>query len=144
LGLKLSLYIMEERDWYLKEIQKLAKLLAKLAKLRALGDTSKAFELINEAYRGMLDWNRETLLPLPEEALLQIIQAKALSPDQLTELAELLIQEGELLADKGDVEQSRQQFSKAIAVFNHQTATQRTYSLEREARIRQLQHRLEK
>jgi hypothetical protein len=133
---------MEERDWYLKEVQKLARLLARLTGFREQGHAEAAKQLINESYLDLLGSDAASWSELTDDRWFNRLRLQGLKPDQLNTLAEILIEESNWLILEGQPDQGRQCIRQAIVVFDYLTEMEHTFSMKREARIRQLREKL--
>ncbi|MEZ4847969.1 MAG: hypothetical protein R3B93_04970 [Bacteroidia bacterium] len=88
---------MIQRDYLLKLIEEAAYVLSRLLGLRTGGRYEEAFELINQTLGSFFKFKRELLHNTEPEDLPQIlIRDYGLNDDQLSILADLLREEGEL------------------------------------------------
>ncbi len=129
---------MEQRDWYLKEVQKFAAILARLLGLKNEGRLGEASSLIEDTCRNLTGLAAQQLAQLSDEALLALITFNELTKDQVEALAELLAQEGELLKESGNMPESLHQFRRAVFLLNYLTQSRKEYSFEREQRLNAL------
>ncbi len=79
---------MEQRDWYLKEVQKLTALLARLLGLKDEGRYAEVYSLIEDACRHMTGLNPGYLAQLTEESLVILLAERELKREQIETLAD--------------------------------------------------------
>lgn len=130
---------MQHRDLILREIQRLARLLARLLGFKDEGLFTKAFALVDEACLELSGLTSGQLTALTDEDFLELIQEKELKEEQLEMLADILMAEGEMLREPdGKYESSQLRFRKAILLLNYLTGSRRQFSFERENKISRL------
>jgi hypothetical protein len=130
---------MQHRDLILREIQRLARLLARLIGLKEEGRRAEASALADEACRELSGLDSALLTALPDGVFLERIQGKELKDEQIEMLADILAVEGEMLRQQnGNSELSRLRFHKAILLLDHLTKVRKQFSFKREDKISRL------
>ena len=123
---------MEQKDYFLRYIEQLGKVMAVLMGLRDKGEAGKMLEVINEAYMNLLKVDSEYLKSLSEEVLLKVmIDKKELVSEQLEVAAELLLEEANIHYENNNLKECKGMYKKSLILFNHLHEMDRTFSFER-------------
>jgi hypothetical protein len=130
---------MYRRDYFLKLVQQFTKVLEKLMGLKEKGDIQQAEQLIHEAYIGLFNLNRATLLNISDHQFIEKMKKdNKLKEEQLEVLAKLFFQDAEII--EGD--EKNNLYTKSLLIFEYLNKEQKMYSFEREDLILQLKQRL--
>ena len=123
---------MEQKDYFLRYIEQLGKVMAVLMGLRDKGEAGKMLEVINEAYIDLLKFDSEYLKALSENELLEIlIDKKDLVREQLEVAAELLLEEANIHYGKNNIKECKSMYKKSLILFIYIHDMDRTFSFER-------------
>ena len=128
---------MIQRDYLLKLIEEAAYVLSRLLGLRTGGRYEEAFELINQTLGSFFKFKRELLHNTEPEELPQIlIRDYGLNDDQLSILADLLREEGELWNAQAEWEKTISSLTRALAILEFLNHKQKDlYSFERVSKM---------
>ncbi|MCB0835841.1 MAG: hypothetical protein KDD99_04195 [Bacteroidetes bacterium] len=128
---------MIQRDYLLKLIEEAAYVLSRLLGLRTGGRYEEAFELINQTLGSFFKFKRELLHNTEPEELPQIlIRDYGLNDDQLSILADLLREEGELWNAQAEWEKAISSLTRALAILEFLNHKQKDlYSFERVSKM---------
>ncbi|MCB0842219.1 MAG: hypothetical protein KDE26_03020 [Bacteroidetes bacterium] len=128
---------MIQRDYLLKLIEEAAYVLSRLLGLRTGGRYEEAFELINQTLGSFFKFKRELLHNTEPEELPQIlIRDYGLNDDQLSILADLLREEGELWNAQAEWEKAISSLTRALAILEFLNNKQKDlYSFERVSKM---------
>ena len=129
---------MIQRDYLLKLIEEAAYVLSRLLGLRTGGRYEEAFELINQTLGSFFKFKRELLHNTEPEELPQIlIRDYGLNDDQLSILADLLREEGELWNAQAEWEKAISSLTRALAILEFLNNKQKDlYSFERVSKMK--------
>ncbi|MCH8317575.1 MAG: hypothetical protein IIA88_03625 [Bacteroidetes bacterium] len=135
---------MVQKDYLLRLIEQFSKTLINIIGLKKKGEYKKASELIAETYRGLLKFDPGYLEHIPDNELLDtLVKDKALNHDQLEIVADLLIEEGDILFQQKQRNKSRTKYSQALKVLDHLNEEQKsTFSFDRMNKIGSIQKKL--
>lgn len=126
---------MMQRDFILKELEKLNLLLAKLMGLKSAGKTSEANELINNHFEQTSGVSLNDIEALNDTSIITYLkEKKELSVIEFKVLAELCFQAAELAIPPCS-DRSISHYKKALVMLEYITASEKTYDFEREERI---------
>ncbi|MBL6449012.1 hypothetical protein JMN32_22060 [Fulvivirga sp. 29W222] len=125
---------MIQRDFILKEIEKLNLLIAKITGLKNDGKTDEANTLINNHVLHTSGFTIHELEPLDTSETIEFLKKeKKLSVMEFKVLAELCFQAAELASPLCSTK-SINLYKKSLVILEHITATEKTYDFEREDR----------
>jgi hypothetical protein len=134
---------MEQKDYLMRYIEQLGKVLAYLLGFREKGDSKGGLEVIDEALKDMTRMDSAEINAIPEERLVkELCTERKLLPQQVKVIAELLFREGEFLETGKDPEQVLKRYRKSLLLLQYMDEVEKTYSLERIQRIRLLEDRI--
>jgi predicted negative regulator of RcsB-dependent stress response len=135
---------MLRKDFFERTIEELGQVLRKAMELYLQRRTQPARETLNEATVAFFDMQTQAARGLPEEALYARMAADG--PDKreyYRQLADLLVLDGDLLAEEGDWPEAGKAWHQALRILMWQQAqTDTVFSFDRRHRIRELQARL--
>lgn len=128
---------MEQKDYLLKRLDALTKLIALLLGLKEKGDIKEGIEKINESFEALTGFNITEIEAIIPENFIQYLNDNKKANEQLECLAELLYWKGKFtpLQNEGN---ALDYFQKSILLFQHLQNTDKLYSLEREGKISEL------
>ncbi|GAA0189874.1 hypothetical protein GCM10009122_50790 [Fulvivirga kasyanovii] len=126
---------MMQRDFILKELEKLNLLLVKLMGLKDDGRTPEANELINNHFEQTSGQQIHELDNLEDsETITFLKEEKKLKPIEFKVLAELCFQAAEFATPPCSAK-SINLYRKTLIILEHITAIEKTFDFEREERI---------
>jgi hypothetical protein len=130
---------MEQKDYLMRYIEQLGKVLAYLLGFREKGDVRGGMEVIDEALKDMTRMDSAGINAIPEDRLVEELCAeRKLLPEQIKFIAELLFHEGEFLEMESDQTEARKRYRKSLLLLKHINQTEKTYSFERMQRMQLL------
>ncbi len=104
----------------------------------------EASEAIENAYKELLQKNSFEILKVSPENLLEVLQNEYNYEQQHLEIISgLLFAEAELDFAQNDLSKSLANFKKSLIILNYLDKEQKTYSLERQNRIAEVENRIE-
>ena len=134
---------MYQRDYILRMIEMLARLIAGILKLIKSGDMNQASQALQNAYGVAFQHESLTLKTIPEEELIEtLLQVHNYTTGHLEMLAELFYAEAELLLAEKKFAESLPLFRKSLALYEHIDREYRSYSQERQDRMKAIRERL--
>ena len=135
---------MLQRDYLLKMIEEAAYVLSRLLGLRTGGRYEEAFELINQTLGSFFKFKRELLHNTEPEDLPKIlVKDYGLNDDQLSVLADILREEGELWNAKAEWEKAISSMKRALAILEFLNDKQKDlYSFERVGKMKTIRDKL--
>jgi len=126
---------MYRRDYFLKLVQQFTKILEKLIGLKERGEIPQALDLIREAYIDLFNVNREYLMGLPNNVLVEKLEGDhKFKNEQLEVLAKLFFQDAELVNGKEQIDL----YAKSLLILEYLNKKQKMYSFEREDLIKEI------
>jgi hypothetical protein len=127
---------MYRRDYFSRLIEDFSKVLAKLAGLKLEGKFTQASELIRESYKEYLKFDYKTTENIGNIELEDFLIKQNLSAEQTEVLANLLMEEADILNKANDFISEKDNLKKAYIVVNFLIKSQKhIFSLS-------LQHKL--
>ncbi len=123
---------MEQKDYLLRYIEQLGKVLAALFDFKRREEYSEGLDLINETYVEMLKVDSCDLNSIPEKELISRLTEKhLLNTSQLEAAAELLKEEGEIYKLKNEYPRAKHRLKRALLLYNYLESNDKTFSQER-------------
>jgi hypothetical protein len=127
---------MYRRDYFSRLIEDFSKVLAKLAGLKLEGKFTQASELIRESYKEYLKFDYKTTENIGNIELEDFLIKQNISAEQTEVLANLLMEEADILNKANDFISEKDNLKKAYIVVNFLIKSQKhIFSLS-------LQHKL--
>jgi len=134
---------MEQKDYLMRYIEQLGKVLAYLLGFREKGDSKGGMEVIDESLKDMCKMDSAEINAIPEKLLVEeLCHRRKLMLDQIKFIAELLFQEGEFMEMGNRSREAITRYRKSILLLRHIDTVEKTYSLERMQRIEFLESRI--
>lgn len=135
---------MLQKDYILRVIEQFSKILINIIGLKKKGEYKKASELIAETYRGLLKFDPDYIDHIPDNELLDtLVKDKVLNHDQLNIVADLLIEEGDILFQQKQRNKSRIKYNRSLKILDYLNDEQKsTYSFDRMNKIGSIQKKL--
>lgn len=135
---------MERKDYLMRYIEQLGKVLANLLGFREKGDSKGGLEAIDVALREMVDLDSAGINAIREVRLVdELTSIRGLQPEQVGVVAELLFREAEFMEMEGHREDALARFRKSRLLLLHLDRTEGVYSMDRMERIQEIEQRLE-
>ncbi len=137
---------MIRRDYILRMIDEMVKLIAALLGLLKKGEIEQAQKIYNEGILRALDMDEDTLLQIDLDKLVTIFEVKyGESYEGLETIATLLSRGGDIHLKSGDELRSKQCYFKSLEILNLVELKSDSFSLNRQAemnKLNQLLHQL--
>jgi|WetSurSiteA1Bulk_404760.scaffolds.fasta_scaffold00771_5 hypothetical protein len=134
---------MYQKDYILRMIEMLGDLLRAIFGMITRGNYQQASRSINEAYLTMLRKDAAFFQNIPAgELTTTLINDHHYTNAHLEVLAELLYAEATLLYEKKNKQESLPYYQKSILLFEFIEKTDRTFSEERQDRMRVIRDRI--
>ena len=134
---------MAFNDYFMRQVEQLAKVLAAMLGMQEKGQHMPALELLEAAFEEELDWKPEDWLPLPKNLWMEEFGKKLpYRPDAWNAVADLLFAAGESYNNQQQEEKARSCYEKALAILDYLNQEEKTYDFNRQERIKQLKNRL--
>ena len=141
---------MEERDYFKRQIDLLGKVLSKL--LAALIDRKSSagmtngIEMTNQVLKSELDIEIIDLITMPNDEIIDFLQTKKqLNDENLEQIAEIIMFNIETNSENVMNENSRLNLlQKCLTIYNFVQANDKTYSFERNMKIKKIQSLISK
>jgi hypothetical protein len=132
---------MHRKDFILRIIEEIVRMIARMTGLMKEGQFSKAGEMAGQTLKDFFSLEADTIDTTGEEELLELlVREKQLDNRQLAVIAEILHLHGDALKGEGKTEHARIRYRKALSVYRYlESSETRTFSLERKNRILLLQ-----
>ncbi len=125
-------------------IEMIGDLIAGILGLVRKGDFNKASEEIGRLYYDVLREDSSFFRKIPEEDLTnKLLQEHNYTNGHLEILAELLYAEAELEFARGNKKEALEFSGKSLILFKHIDNEQKTYSFERDKKMKLLRERIE-
>ncbi|UII30860.1 hypothetical protein LVD17_21435 [Fulvivirga ulvae] len=127
---------MMQRDFILKELEKLSILLAKLMGLKQDGKTAEAEKLINNYFEQTSGIGIDELEALNDsEVTAFLTNTRKLTTIEFKVLAELCFQAAEFTSPSCSLK-SISLYKKSLVMLEHITAAEKTFDFEREEKVK--------
>jgi hypothetical protein len=134
---------MYQRDFILRMIEMIARLIAGILKLIKTGELNQASQALQNAYGVAFKHEAMNLKAIPEGKLIDtLLQERQYTTGHLEMLAELFYAEAELLLAEKNYADSMLFYRKSLALFEHIESKYRSYSQERQDRMQVIRERL--
>ena len=134
---------MYQRDYILRMIEMLARLIAGILKLIKSGDMNQASQALQNAYGVAFQNESLTLKTIPEEELIEtLLQVHNYTTGHLEMLAELFFAEAGLLLAEKKYAQSMLFYRKSLSLYEYIDRETHSYSQERQDRMKEIKERL--
>jgi len=134
---------MYQRDFILRMIEMMAQLIAGILKLVKTGDLNQASQALQNAYGVAFKHEAMNLKAIPEEKLINtLLQERQYTTGHLEMLAELFFAEAELLLAEKNYEDSMLYYRKSLTLYEYIENKYRSYSQERQDRMKAIRERL--
>ncbi len=135
---------MEQKDYLLRYISQLGKVLAALFDFKKREEYSKGLELINETYVEMLKLESCDLNSIPEkEIITRLTDKHLLNQEQLEVTAELLKEEGEFYKLKKEYPRAKHRLKRALLLYNYLETNDKTFSQERIEKVEKIKQMID-
>lgn len=135
---------MIRKDFIMRQLEELAKIIGLLLKLKTEHKTEEAMALIREAYSGLLHLDDAFVdEESTSEQFLKQIEEKGLEGDMLYAFAELLYEDG-LLRYENQKENALLRLHKALILFDFLNRTSLTFSFDRSVKMEKIKGILDK
>lgn len=132
---------MFRKDYLMKLLQQLEEALKKINQKRREGDHEHALRLTKDSYQKLLGLQSTEMDS--EEFINKLLENKSLEFDELNVLAELLKEEGDIHFDLENNKRSKLKYEQALEVFAYLNQEEKVFSFEREAKISEMQMRIQ-
>lgn len=134
---------MFQRDYILKMIEMFGEMLAGILAMIRRKQYKKASETIENAYTELLQQSSAEILKIDAEDLQDALQTKYnFNQQQLEIVAGLLFAEAELNFSEKKYATGKTNFLKSLTIFKYLDKKQKTYSLEHQNRIAEIERRI--
>ncbi len=134
---------MEQKDYLMRYIEQLGKVLAYLLGFREKGDSKGGMEVIDEALKDMVRMDSAEINTIPEKQLVEeLCLTRKLLLEQIKFIAELLFREGEFMAMENRRAEAIKRYRKSSLLLRYIDEQEKTYSLERIQRMELLAERI--
>jgi hypothetical protein len=141
---------MEERDYFKRQIdllgKVLSKLLAELIDKKSSAGITNGIEMTNQVLKSELDIEIIDLITIPNDEIIDFLQTKKqLNDENLEQIAEIIMFNIETNSENGMNEISRLNLlQKCLTIYDYVQANDRTYSFERNMKIKKIQSLISK
>ena len=131
---------MFQKDYILRLIEEISKVLEKALKLKNNNDFDSAKQVLNNAYENLLKIKKQDFLHIPNQKLIELLQNTFdMDIKKIELLSKLLTEDANLETDYA----SKIKLSeKALFLLEHISETDKTFSFERINQIKQLKDNL--
>ena len=130
---------MEQKDYLLRYIEQLGKVLAALFDFKRREEYSEGLDLINETYVEMLKLDSCDLNSIPEKEIIPRLTDKhLLNHEQLEVAAELLKEEGEIYKLKKEYPRAKHRLKRALLLYDYLEKNDKTFSQERIEKVEKI------
>lgn len=138
---------MEQRDYIMKEVEALGKMLGTMFKsllgLKHGTNTMQGIEIANQTLQSEIDLDLNMLLSIDPDNLIDYLLTnnKGFNEDNLDKLAEILF----TIAEYMPIEDSKPflYYERSLVIYEYLDSTQKIYSLERHMRLEQIKNLLQ-
>ncbi|MDF9797652.1 tetratricopeptide (TPR) repeat protein [Catalinimonas alkaloidigena] len=132
---------MFKKDYLLKLLQQLDQAMKKINQLRGEGEPESALQFTKDTYQKLLNLD---IQQYGDDLFLEtLLSEKSFEFDELNVLAELLKEEGDIHYEMHNFQKSHIKYRQALEVFDYLNREEKVFSFEREAKISQMQERLQ-
>lgn len=141
---------MEKRDYILRQIDQLGRVLAKLLSdltgLKNQGQTSKAIEITNQVLQEELNFDIEDLIAIPTNELIYTLQSdKKFSINNIEKIADIFLFVADHTFDEEDQNERRKKlYTKSLKIYEYIEKTEDIYSFDRHLKIERIKERFNK
>jgi hypothetical protein len=123
---------MYQKDYIMRVVEEMAKVLAAVFGLRDQKDYGQAQAQIEKAYEDLLKVEPDAIKDIPEEDIITELENEYdFTVQHFGMVAELMKAEADLLMDQGKQLSATKLYKKALALFEHVDATLKNYSFDR-------------
>ncbi len=136
---------MEERDYFKRQIDLLGKvlrkLLAELIDNKSSGGITNEIEITNQVLKSELDIEIIDLINMPNDEIIDFLQTKKqLNDKNLEQIAEILMFNIETNSENGINKISKLNLlQKCLTIYDYVQSNDKTYSFERNMKIKKIQ-----
>lgn len=117
---------MIERDYLMRQIRQMVQVLQEVLNLRKQGQVDEARQHLQRAFHGLSEEEHGTLRTLSlEETLHFCNRGGSFKPEFAVRVADLLKEEGEVLAEQGRLEEAQQSWVRALLLYRRAMREQR-------------------
>ncbi len=135
---------MIQRDYILRMIEMLVQAIAAILKLIKTANLRQASQQLQNAYHMAFQHEALKLKTLPEEGLVDtLLQEYLYTTGHLEMLAELFYADAELLLAENKISESLSYYRKSLTLLEYIDNESKSYSQERQDRMRTIRERLE-
>lgn len=131
---------MFRKDFMMRAIEEMAKVMAVILGLRKQGRFEEAHTAVSEAYTEYFKDIHLQLLNLPPESMVTAAREEfKLEDEQLSMLAELMLEEGYILVELDRKEEARDKLRRSLLLFTDVNRAQaKVFSLHRNNKISEI------
>jgi hypothetical protein len=130
---------MPKEDYLLRYLEKLSRVIAAMLGLRIKGLPDESLHLADETYKDMLDLNVAEIGVLSAEVFQEIIRKHAYTNSYLEIITELTHETAHSFREKGEEENAKRFYGKALQLYYLLNEKDKTFSFEREQIIAELE-----
>lgn len=138
---------MEQRDYIMREIEALGKMLGAMIKfllgLKNGTTTAQSIEIVSQTFQSEVDLDLDMLLSIDPDNLINYLTTnnKGFNEENLDKLAEILFMIGDYIA----IEDSKRflYYKRSLVIYEHLNKVQKTYSLDRHLRMEKIKDLLQ-
>jgi len=134
----------QRKDYLLRLFEEFARMLAKLVGLKLSGKYKEALDLVEHSYKDFFRLDKKQVDECPDGELLQLLSSQdIIEVQQLSALADLLRQEGEIQRLIGNEDEARSKLGKALLLLRYVNETEvHVFSFERNRKIAEIRELL--
>lgn len=134
---------MYQRDYFLRMVEMISELIARILGLIKKGDLQQAERLLDNAYYSFLKQEAAYFKTINKEKLTtELIQQHNFTHHHLEILAELFLAEAELSFSKGIQSDSLEYFEKALILLEFVMNESKAYSVDKQSKIALIQEKI--
>lgn len=131
---------MERKDYLMRYIEQLGKVLAALLGFRQNMDCKGGLQVIDEALKDLTSMDSQEINAIPEDQFInELTVRRKLHMEQVKFIAEMLFQEAEFYGMADMQDDAMQRYRKAYLLYRYIDETEKTYSVERIERMQLLE-----
>lgn len=138
---------MEQRDYIMKEIEALGKMLGTMVKfllgLKHGTSTAQGIEIVSQTLQSEVDLDLDMLLSIDPDNLIDYLLTnnKGFNEENLNKLAEILF----TIAEYMPVEDPKRflYYKRSLVIYEYLDKVQKTFSLDRHLRLEQIKNLLQ-